>query len=362
MVFWLLLRPKYWFRAQSLCKCCHGVLVNMELKMIQKTDDNWSVYRSWNCISSPWEELRVNSQSCIRVWHIHPQGHIVSSQLLTPKEKTLCSFKVHGSVHPITQRHVCSFEVHGTTPDHTASHVLLWSSWDCTWSHSVTRAPLKYMGLCTWWHSVMCAPLKYMGLYSITQRHVCSFEVHGTVHPIAQRHMCSFEVHGLCTWSHSITCAPLTVGLCTWSHSVICQWSWIFGDATSRKPYLASTVFFPPVPNEILQFCYIKRDLALSCCCVLLIRRSKQLIMYCLLWMMYNLVCCCSNWTHVICSFSQFVIVVLLLDSVLKAKPKPSIHCHSQGLLGYLYWYGCLGHNSEVETWEQLYQCNFGFH
>jgi hypothetical protein len=27
-----------------------------------------------------------------------------------------------------------------------------------------------------------------------------------------------------------------------------------------------------------------------------------------------------------------------------------------------LYRYGCLGHNSEVETWEQLYQCNFGFH
>jgi len=58
----------------------------------------------------------------------------------------------------------------------------------------------------------------------------------------------------------------------------------------------------------------------------------------------------------------QFVVFVLVLDSLLKAQPKPTIYSHTETFLGYFYRYGCLGNNSEVKTWQQLYQCNFGFH
>jgi len=46
----------------------------------------------------------------------------------------------------------------------------------------------------------------------------------------------------------------------------------------------------------------------------------------------------------------QFVMFVLHLDSPLKAQPKPSIYCHIETHLGYLYRYGCLGNNCEVKT------------
>jgi len=74
-------------------------------------------------------------------------------------------------------------------------------------------------------------------------------------------------------------------------------------------------------------------------------------------------VCCCIIWPkRNVLSFTQFVMFVLHLDSLLKAQPKPSIYSHIETFLAYLYRYGCLGNNFEVKTWQQLYQCNFGFH
>ena len=78
---------------------------------------------------------------------------------------------------------------------------------------------------------------------------------------------------------------------------------------------------------------------------------------------MFDTVCCCIIWpVWNFLSFTQFAIFVLHLNSLLKAQPKPSIYCHIETLFGYLYRYGCLGNNFDVKTWEQLYQCNFGFH